>query len=139
MARIEICLLVALFVSLALITPSHGIRSVVHDDDDQPTPSWKDMPSDFVRNCSKALSLKCGDQIMHNMYPANATDPVHLGTNCCLKLTTMGFHCHVEFVRQTLPGHRGVNTTQTWTRSAKVWRFCEATVAALPKPKPNLP
>ncbi|EPS63502.1 hypothetical protein M569_11285 [Genlisea aurea] len=85
-----------------------------------PSPEFRPGYEDFLRNCSKKLSEKCGLELLDAMFRN-----VPLKRSCCHNLLKMGPLCY----EQELKGLRNVAGNETELKEMKkkgehIWRHC---------------
>ncbi|XP_019234108.1 PREDICTED: uncharacterized protein LOC109214626 [Nicotiana attenuata] len=78
-----------------------------------------------VGECLEKISDDCGVIIFNRIFDSGKYSDVE---ECCSQLLTLGRKCHNIIVESTLdsPELKGVNKTDVWENSDKLWKECGA-------------
>ncbi|MCE3051235.1 hypothetical protein HAX54_049164 [Datura stramonium] len=76
-----------------------------------------------VKKCLLEISDDCGVIIFNRIFDSGKYSDVE---ECCGQLLTLGKKCHHAIVESTIasPEMKGVNKTEVWENSDKLWKEC---------------
>ncbi|XP_015166708.1 uncharacterized protein [Solanum tuberosum] len=76
-----------------------------------------------VEECLQNISDDCGIIIFNRILDSGKYSDVE---ECCAQLLALGIKCHNAIMESTLlsPEMKGVNTTEIWKNSDKLWEEC---------------